>query len=77
MENADKGNILLRYGHNKIESAFEIFSAKEAKRRFDCRGKHLGCLYRVNLIYEASEGLQYGLSGNRDVKFSYVHLRCR
>jgi hypothetical protein len=27
-----------------FKSALEIFFAKEAKRRFDCCGKHLGCL---------------------------------
>lgn len=37
---------------------FETISAKEAKNRLDCDGKHLGC---SNM---ASRGLQYGLSGN-------------
>jgi len=45
-------------------SAFEIFSAKEAKRRFDCGGKHLGCS-EMFVVSVAGEGLQYGLSGNR------------
>ena len=45
-------------------SALEIFIAKEAKRRFDCGGKHLGCT-EMFIISEAGEGLQYGLSGNR------------
>ena len=40
-------------------SSLEIFSAKEARSRFDCSGKHLGCLLRAN------KGLQYGLSGSR------------
>ena len=39
--------------------ALEIFSAKEDRSRFDCSGKHLGCL-----IW-ASKGLRYGLSGSR------------
>jgi len=65
--NADRGITFLRYGHNKTKSALEIFPAKEAKRRFDCGGKHLGCL-DITVISEASEGLQYGLSGNRATK---------
>ena len=40
-------------------SSLEIFSAKEARSRLDCSGKHLGCLLRAN------KGLQYGLSGSR------------
>jgi hypothetical protein len=31
------------YGHSICVSALEIFAAKEAKRRFDCCGKHLDC----------------------------------
>jgi len=62
--NADRGITGTRYGHNEIRSALEIFSAKEAKRRFDCCGKHLGCS-GMQVIPEAGEGLQYGLSGNR------------
>jgi len=72
--NADRGNTLLRYGHNNIESAFEIFIAKEAKRRFDCGGKHLGCSYMSLLIHEAGKGLQYGLSGNRGTKAKFIGL---
>ena len=41
----------------------EIFPAKEAKRRFDCGGKHLGC--PGHDFPGASGGLQCGLSGNR------------
>ena len=67
MANADRGITLLRYGHNKIESALEIFSAKEAKRRFDCGGKHLDCS-EMHVISEVGEGLQCGLSGNRATK---------
>ncbi len=37
----------------------ETASAKEAKRRTDRSGNHLGC------SYEAGKGLQYGLSGSR------------
>ena len=39
----------------------ETMAAKEAKRRFDCSGNHLGC----PIPYGAPGGLQYGLSGNR------------
>ena len=39
----------------------ETMSAKEAKRRFDCSGNHLGC----PIPYGAPGGLQYGLSGSR------------
>ena len=42
----------------------EIFPAKEAKRRFDCYGKHLGCLRRKPRK-GAGGGLQCGLSGSR------------
>jgi len=72
--NADKGIIRLRYGHNNNGSAFEIFLAKEAKRRFDCGGKHLGCS-EMFVISEAGEGLQYGLSGNRGTKANFIGLR--
>ena len=41
--NADRGTTLACYGHNDPVSALEIFPAKEAKRRSDCCGKHLGC----------------------------------
>ena len=41
----------------------EIYSAKEAKRWFDCGGKHLGCPERVST--GVCRGLQCGLSGNR------------
>jgi len=64
VESADRGITRLYYGHNLGGSAFEIFSAKEAKRRFDCSGKHLGCL-EMFVISGAGGGLQYGLSGNR------------
>ena len=37
----------------------ETLSAKEAKKRFDCSGNHLGCRNG------ADKGLQCGLSGNR------------
>ena len=37
----------------------ETIPAKEAKRRTDCGGNHLGC------SYEAEKGLQCGLSGSR------------
>jgi hypothetical protein len=40
---ADRGIARVCCGHSCIESALEISSAKEAKRRFDCGGKHLGC----------------------------------
>ena len=73
MVNADRGIIHLRYGHNNSESALEIFIAKEAKRRFDCGGKHLGCS-DMSFIPEAGEGLQYGLSGNRGNKANYIGL---
>jgi hypothetical protein len=63
--NADRGITFLRYGHNKSTSALEIFPAKEAKRRFDCGGKHLGCFKTVLTVLKADGGLQYGLSGNR------------
>ena len=39
----------------------ETMPAKEAKRRFDCSGNHLGC----PIPYGAPGGLQYGLSGSR------------
>ena len=39
----------------------EIMPAKEAKSRFACSGKHLGCPRRKS---GAARGLQYGLSGN-------------
>ena len=39
----------------------EIFSAKEAKRRFDCSRNYLGCPDDSG----ADRGLQCGLSGNR------------
>ena len=39
----------------------ETMPAKEAKRRFDCSGNHLGC----PVTYGAPGGLQYGLSGSR------------
>jgi len=65
VENADRGITCLSYGHNINMSALEIFSAKEAKRRFDCGGKHLGCRVTVHIVTGAGEGLQYGLSGNR------------
>ena len=42
----------------------EILPAKEAKRRSDCSGKHLGC---SRCYLEVGEGLQYGLSGNRAI----------
>ena len=42
----------------------EILSAKEAKRRSDCGGKHLGCP-RFFVNHGADGGLQCGLSGNR------------
>jgi len=71
--NADRGITLLRYGHNKTESALEIFAAKEAKRRFDCGGKHLGCS-DMRVIPEAGEGLQCGLSGNRGTKANFIGL---
>ena len=41
--NADRGNMHDGYGHIGHASALEILPAKEAKRRFDCCGKHLGC----------------------------------
>ena len=37
----------------------ETMAAKEAKKRFDCGGKHLGCRHW------AEKGLQCGLSGSR------------
>jgi len=61
----------LRYGHNNNGSALEIFPAKEAKRRFDCGGKHLGCS-EMFVISGAGEGLQYGLSGNRATEGALV-----
>ena len=39
----------------------ETMAAKEAKRRFDCSGNHLGCPISCG----APGGLQYGLSGSR------------
>ena len=64
MVNADRGITRLCYGHSYSGFALEIFTAKEAKRRFDCGGKHLGCP-EMSVISGAGEGLQYGLSGNR------------
>ena len=43
---------------NPRELTVETMSAKEAKNRVACRGKHLGC------SDEADGGLQCGLSGN-------------
>ena len=65
MVNADRGITCQRYGHSAGASALEIFTAKEAKRRFDCCGKHLGCPDDGNLSSGMGRGLQYGLSGNR------------
>jgi len=65
VENADRGITRWSYGQNNSLSALEIFPAKEAKRRFDCGGKHLGCPKMEMFIYGAGGGLQYGLSGNR------------
>ena len=65
MVNADRGITCQRYGHNADSSALEIFAAKEAKRRFDCCGNHLGCPDDGVLSSGMGRGLQYGLSGNR------------
>jgi hypothetical protein len=51
------------YGHSNTRLLLEILSAKEAKRRSDCSGKHLGCPGYPG----ACEGLQYDLSGNRAI----------
>ena len=69
MGNADRGITCPSYGHSVGGSALEIFSAKEAKRRFDCGGKHLGCPGMANAGLGVSEGLQYGLSGNRATRY--------
>ena len=55
-------------GHNNTRLLLEILSAKEAKRRSDCSGKHLGCPGFPGV----SEGLQYGLSGNRATGESFL-----
>ena len=42
----------------------ETLAAKEAKKRFDCGGKHLGCRHW------AGWGLQCGLSGSRAARWA-------
>lgn len=62
MESADREiNRILTTAMAISVLSLEIFSAKEARSRFDCSGKHLGCLFRAN------RGLRYGLSGSRVV----------
>ena len=43
MVSADRGISCYYYGHSDNKTALEILIAKEAKRRFDCSGKHLDC----------------------------------
>ena len=43
---------------------FETMAAKEARKRFDCGGKHLGCRHW------ADRGLQCGLSGSRAARWA-------